>query len=177
MTTCKPCESCGEPFAKRPNEGARWEKRRACSPTCAAALRRKVEEKACQHCGNNFMPQRRSAKYCGRQCSAAAHAGPAPTKGKPERYRRVTLPDGTRELEHRVVMEQKLGRPLVTGENVHHKNGDRFDNDPLNLELWYRSQPAGQRVADLIAYVAKYHADAVQRQLLSNLCGEPAQAD
>ncbi len=34
---------------------------------------------------------------------------------------------------------------------VHHKNGDRLDNRPENLELWITSQPKGQRVSDRLA--------------------------
>lgn len=79
-------------------------------------------------------------------------------------YVGIKTANGTRP-EHRVVMEALLGRPLLNRESVHHKNGDRADNGPGNLELWYRAQPAGQRVSDLIAYVVNHHRDAVYAEL------------
>ena len=59
-------------------------------------------------------------------------------------YERV---DGERQgvLQHRLVMERKLGRKLLPGESVHHRNGIKTDNDPRNLELWVSWQPKGQR--------------------------------
>lgn len=81
-------------------------------------------------------------------------------------FRRAGHPNAFKDgqiLEHTFVMSQVLGRSLRKGESVHHKNGDRLDNRPENLELWERSQPAGQRAADKIAYAAellcRYSAD------------------
>ena len=57
--------------------------------------------------------------------------------------------------EHRLVMERMLARPLEKHENVHHLNGVKDDNHPANLELWASSQPAGQRIEDLLAWASK----------------------
>ena len=95
------------------------------------------------------------SKHAGRHYRyGSAHVLPAPPKGEcvTSGYRQVPRPDGDGwDLEHRIVMEQVIGRPLREGETVHHINGDRLDNRSKNLELWLKSQPAGQRVTDRIA--------------------------
>jgi hypothetical protein len=73
----------------------------------------------------------------------------------------VKTTDGWK-MQHRLVMEEMLGRPLEAHERVHHKNGDRADNRPENLELWKvknRKDPSGVRAVD-------YHCPGCR-------CGEP----
>lgn len=51
-----------------------------------------------------------------------------------KKYARVRDPEtGTLHLVHRRVAAEMLGRPLLPGEIVHHRNGDSANNAPDNL--------------------------------------------
>jgi hypothetical protein len=62
-------------------------------------------------------------------------------------------------LEHRLIMEKMIGRYLEPHETVHHKDGDRKNNHPDNLELWTKRRGNGTRVHDLSqgAYMNQYY--------------------
>lgn len=88
----------------------------------------------------------------GARLSARGPAHPAYRTGLNSHGYRNFREGGKYKLEHRVVMEELLGRSLLPGESVHHINGVRHDNRPENLELWSTSQPKGQRVEDKVQW-------------------------
>lgn len=101
--------------------------------------------RACARCDEDSyargLCQRHYLSYMQRNGGALAHRG---------KYVFVAV-RGKRSLEHRVVMEAKLGRPLLEGETVHHKNGVRHDNRPKNLELRV-SHPQGMSTGDAVRW-------------------------
>jgi hypothetical protein len=101
--------------------------------------------KQCLVCQTSFHPKwKTTGKYCSIACwqkvkpsmRGKTHpswkGGHYTTSGG---YIRIHLGGGKQILEHRLVMEQMIGRPMLATETVHHKNGIRNDNRPENLEL------------------------------------------
>lgn len=85
---------------------------------------------------------------------------------------RPTHPASTRAgyiYEHRLVVEQRIGRHLLPDENIHHLNGDRSDNRSENLELWVTKQPKGQRPRELVEWareiLERYDAEVTEGKL------------
>lgn len=102
-------------------------------------------------------------KHYGRYRS---HGNPTFTKTRPQGigtvanngYVRIQV-EGQHFFEHRVIMEEIIGRQLRPEEQVHHKNGIRHDNRPENLELWSSSHPSGQRIDDMVDWCIEFLRD------------------
>jgi HNH endonuclease len=104
--------------------------------------------KVCEICNANFEVIRcrdKTARFCSKKCKGIHSIGHKPyhfkggrmvhkgyvyilQKGHPTADRDGYVP------EHRLVMEKHLGRFLLPGEVVHHKNRKRGDNKLSNLE-------------------------------------------
>ena len=64
------------------------------------------------------------------------------TSLKPNGYIEITRGEHKGKSQHRVVMEEHLGRKLLTSEHVHHKDHDRSNNILSNLEVMTASEHA-----------------------------------
>lgn len=119
-------------------------------------------------CGALFLRRRDQIQKGQLICKSSVHKGLTYKDGYALKWA-PTHPRANhgRVREHILVVEEQIGRYLVKGENVHHKNGVRDDNRPENLELWVSHQPNGQRPMDMIA-----HAFATLKQYLPLLKGK-----
>ena len=93
----------------------------------------------CQKSYTYSMRPSKSKKFCSQACCGISRRGINNHKYKGgftiKAGYRVICVDGIRKYEHRHVMEQHLGRPLLSTEVVHHKDHNRANNDISNLEL------------------------------------------
>lgn len=147
------CKQCGEAFY--PLWGSSESPPVFCGKSCHNDwMRRHRVERTCETCGKKFdrppaYETRQPAKYCSHKCSATVRQKRPLDRdynGKPalldrDGYVRIwctdntypSKPRGAWRGEHRVVMEQFLGRALRPDEHVHHINGVKDDNRLENL--------------------------------------------
>ena len=109
-----------------------------------------LEDKTCKNCGKVF--GRNSCKkvadykvkiYCSRKCYFENNTKEnhwlwkGGFKTRPDGYIRESSTD---RYVHRIVMEEHLGRKLLTEEHIHHINGNPKNNSIENLILVSNSQ-------------------------------------
>jgi len=158
----KVCGVCGTEFKGRTAQQI------YCSVGCKNKAITKDKRCVCAVCKKEFdRPHGKTRAYCSISCANTARAS---GMKKPEMtldarvvgdtttsssgYLMVRV-DGKKVMQHRLVMESVLGRKLLSSERVHHKNGDRKDKRPENLELWTgvdssKKDPHGIRVVDKV---------------------------
>lgn len=126
-----------------------------CSVTCNNHAKTtkymKSLRRICEQCGEEYAPTRHNQKFCSTGCVGDSNRKfldiPDCIEGADRKldknlgYVRVYCPMHREAntwgyvYEHRLVAEQMIGRDLVPGEIVHHKNRKRWDNRPENLEV------------------------------------------
>lgn len=179
--TCKDCE---QPFIMMQSYLTAYQKKFGrdplyCSEKCSNAGRRKDTEAknkyVCVNCGKETTRERKKCgriyaeqRLCSKQCKSEwvskvyreKHGLATITRRVKRNYVVLRFPAGSGQpsyeiLEHRHVMEQRLGRKLLAEETVHHINGDRLNNELSNLELFGSQHGPGQRVIDKVQFAVE----------------------
>lgn len=148
---------------------------------------------ACAACGKQFPVYKAGVKFCSRACSGkdlsarqlgvnnaqwkggetvTTHAGGGYIKELTPGHPRADA--GGYVLQHRLVVERQIGRLLKSTERVHHKNGNRQDNRPENLELWTgvgtsKKDPHGVRLVDKVIDMLDSLTDAERARVMARL--------
>lgn len=145
------CDQCGKPINKRPSAirkfnfcdkkcrhdyrhttitctvcGKKKEVRKIAvskNPMCSLACARKFNSKRFTEMNKELNPERMTFET--RTKVREARLDPNAT----------SYPKYYGKHEHRMVAARKIGRPLKKGEVVHHKDGNRRNNHPDNLEV------------------------------------------
>jgi len=134
-TETRPCANCGTPFTTSGHSRNR-------TGTCSDACRRTLQRQSLIARNERVYP------------SETREIQRKTIKGG---YIRLRFPNkngvkGREVLEHRYVMEQKLGRELHPEETVHHRLKPVSNNDPGNLELFSSRHGPGQRVHEQVTW-------------------------
>ena len=147
------CDVCGCNFYERMYKGET--SGHYCSQSCSrtAAVRQQDLSHLVQH---RFTKGQAAHNYIGRTKHSAGY---------------IRVPGSNeRKLEHRVLVEQFIGRSLTRHEVIHHVNGDKTDNRLENLRIMSHSEhlklhQQEQQAADPTGYRAmKQNASLVRWQ-------------
>lgn len=147
------CEYCGREFNRKPSA---LKKENYCNKVCRHKDKYMILK--CEVCGKTFERLRcteMNHMFCSWECSQSFRKNNFselakklnPTRMTEEikfKLRQVRLGKGEGKAyaktfgrhTHRVVAEEMLGRPLLEGEVVHHIDGNKRNNHPLNLMIF-----------------------------------------
>lgn len=140
----KECLNCNKEFSTYKSIN-----RECCSKDCAIILKRKRNwnkfKQTCIVCGVEFKPKRPGdgGYFCSYKCTGLSNRLDKVNRSGYWYLYRPDHPDSSEQgyiAEHRIVMENKIGRRLNNNEIVHHKDHIKTNNNPDNLEIMSLSE-------------------------------------
>lgn len=171
------CVICGNMFYRSPQMLRRG--RVTCSKRCADVAKAKPPViKQCEVCGKELRlkPSQAGIRYCSKICDGIGrtkrpldreHNG-RPARMDDKGYVMVYQPDHPNksfsgwQYEHRLVVENVIGRYLRTDEAVHHINGVKHDNRPENLEVLSPAEHSKITVRELWEQIERERAELAE---------------
>ena len=113
-----------------------------CSKECSNNARKTGKTIKCKQCNKDFYTTRN--EFCSQKCARIYKKEHYNHKIYMENGYAVRYIDGYNKKgnvkEHRYIMEQYLGRKLNNNEIVHHKDGNKLNNNIDNLEVMLRGE-------------------------------------
>ena len=137
------CLNCHKAFELKACETRVKENRvHYCSAKCRDEAKKTGKIIKCKQCGISFYSTRN--QFCSHKCACQYKKQHYNHKKYKENGYEIRYIQGYNKKgnvkEHRYIMEQYLGRRLNTDEVVHHKDGNKLNNNINNLEVMKRGE-------------------------------------
>lgn len=142
--------------------------------------------KECPICGRAFKPCKPTSVTCSARCRNVHTSRKTAEKRSQKLLEKSSDASGYTKRngrhQHRIVAEAMLGRPLLSSEIVHHKDGNKRNNNPENLEVMTQSEHCKKHFRKHIEcsvdgcerpHVAnglcRYHYEKKRREVMQNV--------